>query len=938
MTAEPPILETSADVLLRESAWLRGLVAHLVGESHERDDIVQDVAVLGLTRAPRDVHSLRGWLATVVRRVAGRRRLRAERGRTSEARAARPEAQPSAHDVVARVEAHRRVVEAVLTLEEPYRSAVLLRFFEGRKPAAIATELGCPVATVRTRLSRGLQMLRGRLQARLGPQHGWALIFGIPVAKRTALTATTATTGAIVMGMHKKLLAVAGVGLALCVGAMLWSGGPEDAHSGVGDAPALVVEPHAAQAEASAPVSADAPGARTEVAGEPTVEVVPEPTERTPPRAGEVVAIVVDVQGRLLSGAQVWRAVERRSEKDAADTKEATSIDLGALLGHGLRGHARLSLAMVQGTNGSFELRLAPAEPAKPASVAESTVELPVELPIRDSFVVETPTTSAPPVLTNVPWGNFRMLAPHAEEHLRVWDLQPLGRTGRDGRCRFAAEGNVSLVATTPGTSSGIIAFDLPAQGAEVVLPVVSCFAARGVVVDAAGRPLEGAEVTAQPAGTLFPQPRLTTATTDREGRFNLNLDALGDYQLSARAGDSQSERLRLAATPGGDATVRVRMLGAVTLDGHLVGPDGAPIGSATVRAVRLGPDPQADPRAQPFEHAVAVDAQGAFQLLLPSAGEYVLAAAPDGHAPAKPVAVVIALGAAPPRVRLQCELGAVMHGHVRWTDGQAIADARVLATPLPDATAAALQGDARRAVLGEARAVSVAADGSYRIEGLAPHLRYRLSCAPDASREFAEEVRADVSASLQDFTFDREALCGASVRLLVQPRNGVAATEASVIVAHRDAKGTWRKSDGRGAKIDPTGQLVVEGLRRGETYAIELRCDGLGRCRTEPFVAGSANDLVLRPEAPGRLEVVVRDGAGRPCLGARVVLREPAAEGLRREDSLRTTDVLGRAQWDSVSVLPWTIAAERGHERAPTQDVVIESGGTVRVELQLER
>lgn len=176
-------------------------------------------------------------------------------------------------------------------------------------------------------------------------------------------------------------------------------------------------------------------------------------------------------------------------------------------------------------------------------------------------------------------------------------------------------------------------------------------------------------------------------------------------------------------------------------------------------------------------------------------------------------------------------------------------------------------------------------------------------------------------------------------MRLLVPPRNGVAATDASVIVAHRDGKGTWRKSDGHGAKIDPTGQLVVEGLRRGETYAIELRCDGVGRCHAEPFVAGSATDLALRPEAPGRLEVVVPDSAGRPCLGARVALRwQPTAEDLRREDSVRTTDVLGRAHWDSVSGLPWTIAAECGRERAPTQDVVVESGGTVQVELKLAR
>ena len=91
-------------------------------------------------------------------------------------------------DVVARAEEHRRVVEAVLTLEEPYRSTILHRYFDDLGPTAIADRTGTPVDTVRTRLHRALGQLRGRLEA----EHG-----GDPAATRRALLALMGPVGGI---------------------------------------------------------------------------------------------------------------------------------------------------------------------------------------------------------------------------------------------------------------------------------------------------------------------------------------------------------------------------------------------------------------------------------------------------------------------------------------------------------------------------------------------------------------------------------------------------------------------------------------------------------------------------------------------------------------------------------------------------------------------
>jgi hypothetical protein len=58
------------------------------------------------------------------------------------------------------------VVDAVAELEEPYRTTLILRFYDGLAPTEIARHLGVPASTVRVRLKRGLDRLRVRLEER----------------------------------------------------------------------------------------------------------------------------------------------------------------------------------------------------------------------------------------------------------------------------------------------------------------------------------------------------------------------------------------------------------------------------------------------------------------------------------------------------------------------------------------------------------------------------------------------------------------------------------------------------------------------------------------------------------------------------------------------------------------------------------------------------
>src|SRR5258705_644359 len=83
--------------------------------------------------------------------------------------AATPDAVPSAEEVLERETARRGLVEAVFKLEEPYRSALVLRYFEDLPPREVARRLKVPVETARTRIKRGLEMLRARLSRGNGP-------------------------------------------------------------------------------------------------------------------------------------------------------------------------------------------------------------------------------------------------------------------------------------------------------------------------------------------------------------------------------------------------------------------------------------------------------------------------------------------------------------------------------------------------------------------------------------------------------------------------------------------------------------------------------------------------------------------------------------------------------------------------------------------------
>ncbi len=167
----PPIEELlRGEAWAEHRSWLKQLAAALVVDAASADDLAQQTLLAALERPPADATQPRAWLATVARNLA-RRFGTSERRRAARERiAAVPERVPATDEIVARAALQVEVATAVLQLDEPYRSPLLLRYFDGLPPRAIAQRLAIPVATVHTRLARAVEKLRERILTSRGAE------------------------------------------------------------------------------------------------------------------------------------------------------------------------------------------------------------------------------------------------------------------------------------------------------------------------------------------------------------------------------------------------------------------------------------------------------------------------------------------------------------------------------------------------------------------------------------------------------------------------------------------------------------------------------------------------------------------------------------------------------------------------------------------------
>lgn len=145
------------------------IALRMLGETGVAEEVAQDVFLelhAALGRMEGEEH-VRFWL----RRVAMCRSMDALRRRSpglemateawEDERYTAAEANGSEERMAGRVE------EMVMTLPASYRAAVVLRYGEEMSPEEMAAALGQPVATVKSDLRRGLEMLRKKAKVML---------------------------------------------------------------------------------------------------------------------------------------------------------------------------------------------------------------------------------------------------------------------------------------------------------------------------------------------------------------------------------------------------------------------------------------------------------------------------------------------------------------------------------------------------------------------------------------------------------------------------------------------------------------------------------------------------------------------------------------------------------------------------------------------------
>ncbi len=271
-----------AERLLEHADWLRRLARRLATDAHTADDLAQETWLASLSAPHTRARSLRAYLGGILRnRVRMGRRREARRASRELAAAQREAAVPAADEALERAELARALVESVLALEEPFRSAVLLRYGEGLSALDAAQRLGVPQKTVESRVRRGLSRLRERWTRAHRGAHAWAPALArlaaapgsrpvpapAPTVAQAAPTLTLGTFGVLLMQTKLVLVLLA---VATGAGALLWwnRGTADSARPAVVAAPERVARAIGMSEALSAPISS-AEGAAQRAAVEP---------------------------------------------------------------------------------------------------------------------------------------------------------------------------------------------------------------------------------------------------------------------------------------------------------------------------------------------------------------------------------------------------------------------------------------------------------------------------------------------------------------------------------------------------------------------------------------------------------------------------------------------------------------------------------------------
>ncbi|QDV09137.1 RNA polymerase sigma factor [Planctomycetes bacterium Poly30] len=554
---------------LQDWIWLGHLCARLVADPGLADDARQEAWLAGSSR-----HSM--FLAA--RRFIWRSRRSERRRSVREEAAARPESLPSTDELVLRSEQQRRVWDQLMALDEPYRTALLLRYQEGLEPKEIADRQDVAADTIRWRLRRGVEKLRECLDADEEGGGLRAVALGVPSslapigvggggtvantttptagASPTAASSTAASSVSAASVTAASVLVMLKLTLALSAMALVAVGWHSALTPPVEPIPPMVDAARAPQPGAEEPLDLmrvfeareEATGESPRLAGDARDDVDDEALPPPPPEA-HVIGRVFGPRGRPMAGArvEVTEADRARNEDSPfqavvlADASGAfeVSIPLDALgryhvtaSGSDFMSQAKKAIGQAAYEDGLEWIPIRPFNAGDPTDLGAFRLE--------DACVltgqVVTEDGSGLVGAEIRPSGAFAPTRVLADGSFRIPHAPP--GTGREAHVRASGHLSKTIEYTSdPGATTDLGPITL--EGG----PTVS-----GIVFDTNDRPVPGAEVR-----TLTGTPVIT----DHLGRFTLAIEHEASVQLY---GEKEGVGLGSVRAIAGDEGVLLRL------------------------------------------------------------------------------------------------------------------------------------------------------------------------------------------------------------------------------------------------------------------------------------------------------------------------------------------------------------------------------------------
>jgi RNA polymerase sigma-70 factor (ECF subfamily) len=567
--------------LADQLSFLRRLAKALVRDEHAAEDLVQDVMVASFERAPADDAPLFGWLSRALRNRSSNLWKLAAHRRERERAVARSEASETPLGAAGELEVQSRVLVAVRELPESIRDVVWKRYWHDLGPKAIAAECNVSIDTVKSRLARGRELLRVRLDRDLSSDSkSWSVVLlaALP-SPRTApvLGPALPTLGAIWMGTKLKVAVASAV---LVLGALSMTRDSQRQS----DASVYTPDVASAARELQPPTERPAPVQRRALLATEVSPVLAEPRAVAVPPVMSRVSFsgrVLDDEGSAVANVDVLLESKRAANED----RERTRTDASGAFA--FADAAAGGVATVDDPNW-MSIGDSMGGPGRDRIVLVSR-----RIPLTGQVIDEAglPVAGAS-VSTELPLG-FRSRFPIVLDHTLTYNAN----TTADDEGLFEYDDAVrirgaQLVCHAEGYRS--LREPLDTIGAQIVLRLQRVGnqndIIEGQVVDSYGRPVEDAEVS-------FGGER---STTDEHGLFHLARLSEEHHYASVRSALGGESRVLSALKPG---YLPGRLQVALDNDGMPLWPDGLvlQLGTTplTIRGVVIDGD------GQPIEGAL---------------------------------------------------------------------------------------------------------------------------------------------------------------------------------------------------------------------------------------------------------------------------------------------------------------------------------------------